>query len=262
MTEKQTGRPEDKGTKSDVEEFCKSKFDEFVKTRTGYRAVHWEDVAQEDEPPDYYLYSGDVKYAVEVTTLMEKTEVGGKRLPRITIVASLSQLVDDVETSARQGNFLRGAYVVNFSRPIKNYRSVREHLFRGFLAYIQATRDVDSAPEQVIYKQCGEKCTITKIHDQQTYVGHIGPSGAKWEGEVAEEICNLLAERINSKHNKLGKLAEPKILLLYDAYLFARVDMYQQCLPKIPSLKSFHTVFVVQHNSDGFILASANGDWL
>ena len=249
--------------KSNIEEFCKLKFDEFVRGRLSYSSICWESVAQEDEPPDYYLYLNGIKYAVEVTVLMEKIEIGGGvRLPRSSIVASLSRLVDDVETSARYDNSLHGAYVVKFSHPITNYKNVRGQLFNNLLAYIKATRDRGSAPEQVVYKRGSQRCTITKMHNRETYVGHIGPSGGKWEGEIIEEICSLVRESVNSKCRKLSKLAEPKILLLYDSYLLADSGMYRQCVSRLSVFETFHTVFVVRYSQNGFILTSVNTDWL
>ena len=60
--------------KSENEEFCKSKFDDFIRAKLRYSSIHWDDVAQTDEPPDYFLHLDGIKYAVEVTLLMEKTE--------------------------------------------------------------------------------------------------------------------------------------------------------------------------------------------
>jgi len=248
--------------KSKNEEFCKLKFDEFIRARSSHSSICWEDVAQEDEPPDYFLYLDGIKYAVEVTILMEKTGVGNLQLSQIAIVTSLWQLVDDVEASARNGNFLRGAYLVSFSRPIANLRNIRDQLFNDLLAYVRTTQNVSTAPEQVVFEHGKQKCTIKKMHDQKDYIGKAGPSGGKWEGEVVGEICDLLQERINSKHHKLSRIVGPKILLLYDAYHFANMGMFKRCASKILSLASFHTVFIVQSNSDGFTLSSINTSWL
>jgi len=248
--------------KSDNEKFCKLKFNEFVKGSSKFNAIRWEDVAQKDEPPDYFLYLNDTKYAVEVTILMEKTEVGNLKLPQIAIVASLWGLVDKVEATAKELDYLNGAYLVSFSRPLANFKRIREQLFNDLLAYVKATKNVSTASEQIIFKRGTQKCTIRKMHDQKSYIGKAGPSGGKWEGEVAEEICTLLEERINSKFHKLRKITEPKILLLYDAYHFASPEMYKSCLNSLAALHSFHTVFIVESNEAGWLLHSENSNWL
>jgi len=249
--------------KSKTEEFCKSKFDEFIRAISESTSIRWEGVAQRDEPPDYYLYLNGTKYAVEVTTLMEKIEVGNLELSQTTIIASLWQLVDEVEATARRENFLNGAYVVSFSRPLADFGKIREQLFDDLLAYVKTTQNLSTAPEQVIFKQGIQKCTVQKLHNQKSYIGKAGPSsGGKWEGEIAEEICALLEERVNDKHHKLRKISDPKILLLYDAYHFASLAMYESCQSRLTHLRSFHMIFVAGSNEPGWILHSENLDWL
>jgi len=248
--------------KSKNEEFCKSSFDTFIRVASTPVSIRWEDVAQQSEPPDYYLYVNDTKYAVEVTILMEKLEVGNLKLPEMAVLASLQQLVDEVEAVARKRNHLNGAYIVGFSRPIANFRKIREQLLSDLLAYVQATQNVGNAPEKVVFKQGVQKCTIQKLHDQKSYVGRSGPRGGKWDGEVAAEICALLEERVNDKHRKLRNISEPKILLLYDAYHFADPHVFQLCLNTLGHLRSFHTLFVVESNKPGWILHSEAPNWL
>ena len=207
--------------KSKTEELCRSKFDEFMRAISESSSIRWQGVAQRDEPPDYYLYLNGAKYAVEVTSLMEKSEVGNLELPQIAVVASLWQLVDEVETTARRNDFLNGAYVVSFSGPLADFRKIRGRLFDNLLTYVKATRNLSTAPEQVVFQQGIQACTIQKHHDQKSYIGKVPPSRVKWEAEIAEEICALLEERVNAKHHKLREISDPKILLLYDAYHFA-----------------------------------------
>jgi hypothetical protein len=248
--------------KSENEEFCKLKFDDFIRASSKNYSIVWEDVAQKDEPPDYFLYLDGNKYAVEATILVEKAEVGNLQLPSIEITASLWQITDDVEASAKNITCLNGAYIVSFSQPIANLKSVRDELFSKLLAYVKETQYLSTAPERIVFEHGSQICRIKKLHDEKDYIGQIGPSGSKWEGEAQNEVCKLLTERINSKNHKLSKIKEPKILLLYDAYHFANVAMYKNCIPNIPELASFHTVFVVQVNSVGFLLCSLNTSWL
>jgi len=251
-----------KRMKSKTEEFCRSKFDEFMRAISESTSIRWQDVAQRDEPPDYYLYLNGTKYAVEVTTLMEKSEVGNLELPQIAIIASLWQLVDEVEATARRDGFLNGAYVVSFSRPLADFSKIRGQLFDDLLAYVKTTRNLSTAPEQVVFKQGTQKCIIQKHHDQKSYIGKVGPGGGKSEGEITEEICTLLEERVNAKHHKLRKISDPKILLLYDAYHFASLAMYESCKSRIAHLRSFHTIFVAGGNGPGWVLHSGSLDWL
>jgi len=144
--------------KSESEEFCRLRFDEFLRADCNIELIRWEDVAQRDEPPDYYLYLGGTKYAVEVTTLMEKLKVGNLKLPQLAVIASLWSLVDKVEEIAERNQYLNGAYVVSFSRPIQDLASVRDRLLNDLLAYVKETQNVSAAPEYIVFKWGAQKC--------------------------------------------------------------------------------------------------------
>lgn len=240
------------------EEFCKSEFDAFVKAHFEPAAVVWEEVARRDERPDYYLYLRGVRFAVEVTTLMEKVTVGMMTLSEATIISSLWDLVDEVEMIARSGGYLHGRYLVDFSRPIDDLRDVRDQIQSDLLDYIEATQDSSSAPERTVFQQGSQWCRIRKLQDRPDEVEQGGPSFSKWEGEAAEEICRLLEERLIAKNHTLRNIRCPKILLLYDSYRFASPGMYRGCISQLSLLTSFHTVFVVQVNREGFVLHPEN----
>ena len=62
--------------KSKSEELCKSCFDKYLREQLPDSNVVWEDVEQRYEPPDFYLTIDNAKYAVEVTILILKADVG------------------------------------------------------------------------------------------------------------------------------------------------------------------------------------------
>ena len=245
--------------KSANEEFCKSKFDDFLKKTSVSASIVWQDG---DEPPDYYLSLDDARYAVEVTILMEKLAVGASTMPRIAVIASLWDFVDEVEQIARERNLLHGTYIVRFSKPIENFHSMKENIRTALLYYIESTQDLDKAPSQIVLKRGRQSCVIEKLHSQSDRIHKTGPNNAKGEGEVATEICYLLEEKLAKKRYKLRNVTLPQIVLLYDSYHFADPEMYKHCGSKLSPLASFHTVFVVQSNSEGFILHSQNPGWL
>src|SRR4030042_4903594 len=106
--------------KSESEEFCKSCFDKYLRELLPDSNFIWTEVEQKQEPPEFYLSVDEVKYAVEVTRLILKADVGTKDALPIGIVRDLLRkfIIDDVETIALQNHFLSGSYLVNFSKPI------------------------------------------------------------------------------------------------------------------------------------------------
>lgn len=248
--------------KSKTEMLAKERFDEFLNALCPADPISWIEVPQADEPPDYCLRLGKVEYAVEVTTLMEKVTVGELRLSTRGIVNFLWNLVGEVETAAKRDGVLRGAYLVSFLSPIENLREIKDTLQSDLLDYIRTTKNLTNTCQKLVLDRGRQRCAIEKIHDRADSVYLGGPAGTKWDGEIAEEICQLLEERIKNKSHKLRGLSQSMILLLYDSYRFADRQMYRNCLSQIGSVTDFHSIFVVAGNEESFMLYSENRDWL
>lgn len=247
--------------KSLNEEFCKSKFDDFLKKVQASASIVcgvWQDG---DEPPDFYFTLDDIRYAVEITILTEKIAVGTFKMPRVAIAHSLWKFVDEVEQLARERHLLHGAYIVRFSKAIEDFSAVKDDIRIRLLGYIECTQAMEKSPGKTVFKRRRQSCIIEKLHTRSDRIHKAGPHNTKWGGEAETEICDLVEERLADKCYKLRNLALPKIALLYDSYHFAGSKMYKDCVYKLPSLSSFHTVFIVQSDSDGFILYSENLGW-
>ena len=250
------------------EEFCKAQFDAFVKKFFAPSEVIWQEVAQQDEPPDYYLFLSNAKFAVEVTTLLEKVSVGtSSSLPHDVISDILQQFVDEVETIARARGYLRGDYLVSFSTPIDDFAVVQDSIRGKLLEYIRRTSSLDRTPLEIVFErtvpqQRPQQCGIQKVGSKRNRVLLGGPAWFKWEGHAAIDICDLLNESLDTKADKLNAVTDPKILLLVDVYRFADPEMYRGCISQLSALSSFHTIFVVQGEKRGFVLHSQNSNWL
>jgi hypothetical protein len=250
--------------KSASEEFCKDSFDKFLANLLPDSVMLWHEVEQRDEPPEFYLVVDGTKYAVEVTQLMQKVNVGTKKpLPVGTIRDLLQEFVaDEIESVARDNDYLHGAYLVSFSKPIDNFANVKTMIQGELLTYIQSTQGLSNAPRKVVYKSAGQKCEIKKIHDRENKVMMGGPTILKWEGEALADVRQLLDSSLGEKEYKLRNISSPKVLLLHDKYHFADVEAYKSCISSITSLASFHTVFFVESNGKGLVLYSQNPKWI
>lgn len=250
------------------EGFCKVQFDTFIKQFFSQQDVIWEDVAQQNEPPDYYLLLGTRKFAVEMTALMELISVGtSKPLPLFIIHRFLNQFVAKVGKIAKKKGYLQGDYLVTFPTPIDNFSDVQDRILDKLLEYIQRTSGMEMAPQETIFKnvipkQMPQQCLIEKLRGKPNRVIGGGPILTKFEGEAAEDICDLLNESLNIKADKLKDIVEPTILVLLDEYRFGDQQMYKNCIPHLLSLDYFHTVFIVQDHNCGFPIHSQNHDWL
>jgi hypothetical protein len=250
--------------KSESEEFCKSCFDEYLRKLLPDSNVVWEEVEQRYEPPEFYLTVDSAKYAVEVTILILKAEVGTKKpLPIREIVDVLRKFVmDDVETTAKENHFLRGEYRVTFSKPITNFTHVKGAIQDALLSYIRATQGVSKAPPGVVYECSRQKCSIEKVDVEVDKVVMGGPFIPRREDEALVEAQQLLDNSLSKKEYKLRKIISPKILLLHSKYHFADFQTYKKCISMAPSLSSFQAVFLVESNGGGFMLYSKDPAWM
>lgn len=247
--------------KSANEEFCKQEFDAFLQRTVSVSKSLWRDVERANEPPDYYLSLDGTWYAVEVTTITGQLQVGSRSLPQVEVVAALRGFARAIESQAKRDGFLRGMYIVSFGRPIDDFRLLRERIRDSLLGYIKSTQGLSSAPEEVVFRRGRQFCSIRKHRSAPDSVGVGGPWLGRWEAVLADEICDLLAERLRDKAHKLRKVEEPKILLLRDRYHFADRADYWACMAGFPFLGCFHTLFVARSSAESFVLHSQEPAW-
>jgi hypothetical protein len=249
--------------KSESEEFCKDSFDKYLKKIIPASTIFWQDVEQKDEPPEFYLTVNSLKYAVEVTILMQKVDVGAKNLLPVGIVRDFLRkfVVDEVEAVARSNSFLQGSYLVRFTKPITDFANNKGSIQSELLSYISATQSVSKSPPKLVYKRNRQECLIEKLHNEENRVIMGGPVIGNRESEALVEVKQLLENRLDEKQYKLSKIAYPKILLLHDKYYFLDLDAYKASISTVSSLQSFHTVFIVSRDNEGQVLHSQNTTW-
>jgi hypothetical protein len=238
------------------EEFCRSKFDHFLRNTSPDADLVWEDG---DEPPDYYFRLNDMRYAVEVTRFMDKASFSAKA--EMTI-PSQSDFINEIEQIAREKNVLRGLYVVRFNGNFEKSQRGRAKVRSGILNYLENTKELETAAFQWVYELDGHSCGIEKRYGHPDMM-HPPRSNnqIKWSADVITELPEIVEDRLSDKAYKLRNIIFPKILLLYDWYHLAGQQIFAECVSKLPSLTSFHTVFIVQSNSEGFVLVSQNPGW-
>jgi hypothetical protein len=235
------------------EERCRLAFDSYVKKVSMATEVVWES-CEANDPPDYYVYLDNVKFAVEVTTLMETIQVGTIGLRQEAINQCLWQFVEGVERAAKSSGMLDGGYLVCFPQPIDGFGDLKDRIQRELLEYIRTTQGLAAAPEKTVYRKGRQRCAIQKLPDVSDKVILAGPDGAKGGFEVAEDVRRLVQERITVKIDKLADISYPRILLLYDRYCYAHRQIFTDCAPELSSLGAFHTICVVRGTEECILI--------
>jgi len=244
--------------KREDEEFARSEFDRFLRGRTGDEKPVWDEVAQAEEPPDFYLSLGAKRYAVEVTGILSQTELGAGRVPQIGVVVSSRRFVQRIERQTRCDGSLSGAYTVTV-RPIENFNDRATELEEAIANYIRKNKDAESAPAENLGRQRLDSWRIHKVHSQSDNLYFVFLPSAKFEGEIVKELRSLITDRIAEKREKLKLIDNPKILLLVDRYSWADSEIWFKSAPT--SYKEFHTLFTAAHERSSFVLHTEEPKW-
>lgn len=250
------------------QEFCKVRFEAYLRQRSSVaEQIEWQ---EGPDPPDYYLIVGNQKYAVEVTSIAEKIDIGsGKEIEREKLVEYRKRLVAEVESEAKTQGILRGCYVVAFGPllpPWFNLPGRSQKIKCALLKYIQETQDVETAPERRI-----THCWIRKksLSPSQEVVVLFEPWSFWWEGEAVAKACEWLESAIKKKADRLEGADQrlgtklPKILLILHDFSAVNFTVYKCCKLCRENLQSYHTVAIVSGFRDQgvFVLHTVNETW-
>ena len=121
-------------------------------------------------------------------------------------------------------------------------------LVRLATSFIQATRSVASTDKYCLLKDGHGYVGIRKVSAEGATVGLLGPVEVKWEGEIQEELCQIMRQIIAEKRRKLEKKGVPDecpqiMLLLYDAHGYGDTEDAQKALLKVEGYDWFHSIF-------------------
>jgi len=238
------------------EEFCKQKLNDHLKQLLPETRLCWQ---EGDEPPDYYLYLNDARYAIEITSLVARVTVGDDFQPMQKVIASLKNLLWQVKEEANSVDENSGHYHVHFSRPINNLKSVSQELKRSILSYILKAKGLGYCDGEIVFSQVvgfyRQYCKIQKMKGGLgANITMSGPLIFRGGGEVKKEICKLLRERLVDKMGKLSRLNDPKIIVFYDSYGFASIRDFQSCFLGREVKNFFCKIFIIKGDDSCFCI--------
>ena len=246
---------------SESEIICKLAFNEFLESHNAIQAIQWQ---CGDEPPDFYVLVDGVRYAVEVTIMMDKIKIGEKAvLPYKKNRDNFDKWVKtEIKPQALEENILRGEYIVMITKPIPSFSEIKRSLHNDIISFIRETQNAESTSWHVVHKRGRELCQVIKSKNNGSNVIFGGPVISARENEMNETMCQLLDDRLKTKTRLLQNITEPKILLLHNQYGFVDPMDYVKCKPEQSLLNPFHTIFITRHDKKYSVLHSKNDSWL
>jgi hypothetical protein len=225
---------------------CADSFVHCLKNSLRHKQV--EALPEEDDPPDFWFIIDGVRYAAEITSIVKKQDYH----------AHCRELEKAVKANVAKNNIISGTYVIIIDKQPKLPKKTSPEwmaLIESLCSFVQGSANHSHSETVHIIENEQGKLGIKKVSSGGSSVGLLGYMGIKSEGEVQEEIAELMHNRILSKIKKLKKKGVPDvcphiILIFYDAYGFGDIEVARQALFKADGYDWFHSVFWVASFTD------------
>jgi hypothetical protein len=194
-----------------------------------------------DDPPDFWIAVDRDTFAAEVTSIV--TDAGYRARGMALKEVIKRSMCEDI------GN--RGTYaLLTMRQPELPRRNTREWnaLIAEALAFIRDTQEVPSTDQHPLIEGKNGRLGIRKLRNDGATVGMAGVARVKWEGDIQDELCELMQHAILAKRSILEKKdvlqqCSGIMLILYDAYGYADVEDAQKSLTKTEGYDWFHSIF-------------------
>ena len=227
--------------KIDEELICIDSFVQYLQRNIGLKKIQVGRVEKGKDPPDFWVIIENVKYAVEVTSIVFDYDYE----------ALCQGFEKEIENEAKKEKLLKGNYalIIRGKPEIpKRMSKGRKVLLDKAIAYICDTASQPSAIRQKIFEKAGRYIALEKLSDTNACVGLVGYIGTKWEKEAKEELFQLIQERVIQKIATLEKNVDSEfhnnlILLLYDAYGFCGGQGAREVCQRVQEIDKFHSIF-------------------
>jgi hypothetical protein len=247
--------------KRTYEEITRIEFDKVAKSTFPNASLVWDEVPQHLEPPDWYLTLGNIRYAVEATTVVDFLSITpDSKLSAVNVSSTLFAFIKDVEKSAKDQEILSGAYIVTLC-PIPNFSQNRKKLCDDLLDYIRQTKSLPSAPEFTLGYVRQQRVSIKKEHNNKDYVSAGLSMGVKWEGDAQEDLLQSISNALAEKVYKLRAVSQPIILLLLDEFHYSFMADWTSIISSCSDRVHFCCICRILPPDNSVILWANSPEW-
>ncbi len=241
---------------SESEEYCKERFEQWLKRISHIRSCDWQyEPNGAYTPPDYYLTLDGEKYAVEVAIV----EWHDPSVPSVSSTrwrTSFEHICKELENMCSREGISSGYFFILLCDPLPKLSKWKSYIRDKIMDYIRRNQAVSSAPRQAITVKNHEVCVVTKEPSETLKINLMGPILVGPE----DNFCSILRGEITDKIGKLAGESLPCILLLQDWYYCANPAIWDECIKNTDGKTFFHAIFVVTDDGD-YMVHSKNPNW-
>ena len=193
----------------------------------------------EDDPPDFWFTIDGQRFAVEVTSIVARQHLR----------ASYQNLAETIASAAKQQEAMKGRFALvvhGDPRPPRQALKKGKDMVQKATDFVVSALNQGSTDELLLWSDRHGLLSIRKLSSNEASIGVIHVETPKWEAETREELCELMQERLDAKHQRLEEKRNTEhnntILVFYDA-TGAEVSSAQQALLETEGYDWFHSVF-------------------
>ena len=195
-----------------------------------------------NDPPDFWVTIAGLKYAVEVTSIVG--DYGYEAL--------CNKFFKDIRSEFATSNNIKGTYslyVMRRPRIPKKQTPDWETLVSIITTNIKDMSNAPCGTKHDILKDKNGRLGISKLSDQGAKIFLPWIPGAKFGGEIKEELSWLISERIKAKRQRLEKKSVLNqctniILLFYDAYCYGEIEDMRKAFLNVQGYEWVHSIFI------------------
>jgi hypothetical protein len=228
--------------KIDEEHVCIDSFiQHLIEIGSGQGILYCDNSENRLDPPDFWVKISGFIYAVEVTSIVN--DYGYEVL--------CNEFFEDIRSEFATNNIIKGRYSLSIMRRPripKKGTSGWKTLISTIATSLQDMANAPCGTKHDILKDKNGGVGISKLSDQGA---KISPSmgGAKWGGEIREELSQRINERIETKRRLLEKKGvldkcANVILLFYDAYCYGEIEDMRKAFLNVQGYEWVHSIFI------------------
>ena len=223
------------------EHVCIDSFVQRLREIDSRQEIAVSEVPKGKDPPDFWVTIAGTRYAVEVTSIVKDYDYE----------VLCKKFFDDIRSEFATSNIIKGTYslsVTKHPKIPKKGTSGWKTLISTIATNIQDMSNSPSGIEYNILEDKNGKVIIRKFFDQGAKI-FCSMGGAKFGGEIKEELSLLIKERIEAKRERLEKKGVLDqcvniILLFYDAYGYGEIEDLRKAFLNVKGYKWLQSIFI------------------
>jgi hypothetical protein len=198
------------------------------------------------EPPDYFFIVDGIKYAVDVTWLVQSRIIKGRKVSRRGEETGFSRWLSTIESELIENGLLHGTYTCILHGDFGDLKKHKDKARKQVKAAVITSSGQSKTKSITLLKSGSYKLTLRKVNDIDHRIYGVFGSNA-WGAEIQANAKEILRRTLDEKRHKMRNIQEPCILILINDYWLTEPDNYRRALSNLQDT-FFEAIYIVHDN--------------